>query len=234
MINIFRCFSGTTVKWVRLGELNKVEEVDTNRIDFNVKEFIKYPLYKVGIKYHDIALILLDKEVTFSENIRPACLNTIPSFPIEKKMIATGWGSLGNDKGLADILQKVALQQYSTNECQKSYNDSSSLRNLPSGITDSLICAGDKTETKDTCGVGFYISFFADLYNSFFRRSLVNICFQGDSGGPLQIYHDKVYCMLSITGVTAFGKKFCGQPGIPGVYTKVSNYIEWIENIVWI
>ncbi|KAI4459992.1 eg:bacr7a4.3 protein-related [Holotrichia oblita] len=52
---------------------------------------------------------------------------------------------------------------------------------------------------------------------------------QGDSGGPLQL---KLPDMLvyQVVGITSFGKK-CTL--VPGVYTKVSNYIPWIENIVW-
>lgn len=59
-----------------------------------------------------------------------------------------------------------------------------------------------------------------------------NILFQGDSGGPLQIYHsnDDIECMYDIVGITSFGKACSGSPG---VYTRVSKYIEWIENIVW-
>lgn len=60
--------------------------------------------------------------------------------------------------------------------------------------------------------------------------------FQGDSGGPLQIYHEeseKNKCMYNIVGVTSFGQG-CGlSKNHPGVYTRVSHYIQWIENIVW-
>lgn len=32
-----------------------------------------------------------------------------------------------------------------------------------------------------------------------------------------------------LAGVVSYGPKNCGTPGIPGVYTRVSKYIEWIE-----
>jgi len=67
-------------------------------------------------------------------------------------------------------------------------------------MTDTKLCAGYMAGGKDTC--------------------------QGDSGGPLQ-------CPLSNgvwvqNGVTSFGAG-CGDEGAPGVYTKVSKYLDWIK-----
>ncbi|RZC41459.1 venom protease-like, partial [Asbolus verrucosus] len=50
---------------------------------------------------------------------------------------------------------------------------------------------------------------------------------QGDSGGPLQIRDDALY----IVGITSFGKA-CGVANSPAVYTRVSYYVPWIEQIV--
>lgn len=56
---------------------------------------------------------------------------------------------------------------------------------------------------------------------------------KGDSGGPLELDEKLSGGTLStIVGVTSFGKA-CGFVGIPGVYTRVSSYIEWIEDVVW-
>lgn len=39
--------------------------------------------------------------------------------------------------------------------------------------------------------------------------------------------------MYSVVGVTSFGKA-CGLArNAPGVYTRVSTYIKWIEDVVW-
>ena len=49
---------------------------------------------------------------------------------------------------------------------------------------------------------------------------------QGDSGGSLVVnVNDKI----TLAGVTSWGYG-CGVTGSPGVYTKVANYIDWIED----
>ncbi|XP_062248642.1 trypsin I-P1-like [Platichthys flesus] len=47
---------------------------------------------------------------------------------------------------------------------------------------------------------------------------------QGDSGGPL-------ICDGKFTGIVSWGIS-CAIAYYPGVYTKVSNYVEWIENTI--
>ena len=51
---------------------------------------------------------------------------------------------------------------------------------------------------------------------------------QGDSGGPVAVRNAEDTEWLLI-GITSWGYG-CAQDGYPGVYTKVSNYINWINN----
>ncbi|XP_045136520.1 trypsin-1-like [Portunus trituberculatus] len=70
----------------------------------------------------------------------------------------------------------------------------------PSHITENMLCAGLEEGGKDTC--------------------------QGDSGGPLTVQNDS--SKYEQIGITSWGFG-CADPGSPGVYTRVSNFLEWIE-----
>lgn len=66
-------------------------------------------------------------------------------------------------------------------------------------VTNDHICAGYQSGGKDSC--------------------------QGDSGGPLVRVVDNRY---ELVGIVSFGYG-CGQPGAPGVYTRVASYVDWIQ-----
>ncbi|XP_030370319.1 venom protease-like [Scaptodrosophila lebanonensis] len=50
----------------------------------------------------------------------------------------------------------------------------------------------------------------------------------GDSGGPVLDYHKDYPCMYHVLGITSTGIG-CGTPNIPGVYTRVHFYLDWIK-----
>uniref|UniRef100_C6ZQY3 CLIP domain-containing serine protease n=1 Tax=Ochlerotatus triseriatus TaxID=7162 RepID=C6ZQY3_OCHTR len=72
----------------------------------------------------------------------------------------------------------------------------------PSGITlrDTQICAGG-VRGQDTCS--------------------------GDSGGPLT---KLIGSRNFLYGIVSFGPNKCGTKGVPGVYTNVAKYVDWIDN----
>lgn len=53
---------------------------------------------------------------------------------------------------------------------------------------------------------------------------------RGDAGAPLMGFNDTdpMEKFWYLAGVTSFGSIPCGDEGIPGVYTRVSYYFDWI------
>lgn len=60
----------------------------------------------------------------------------------------------------------------------------------------------------------------------------VFVCFvfQGDYGGPLVCHEASDFFQV---GIMSYGsRKGCGLPGNPGVYTKVSEYLHFINSYI--
>lgn len=138
----------------------------------------------------------------FTKFVRPACLWT-QTYINHTKAIATGWGLVEFQSDKSDELLKVPLNMYSNKECNQAYEKS---RQIPNGIIDSQLCAGNRGGHQDTC--------------------------QGDSGGPLQVVNPVNNCLFYVIGLTSFGKS-CGLSNNPGVYTRISAYLDWIEEVAW-
>ncbi|KAK4871702.1 hypothetical protein RN001_015826 [Aquatica leii] len=189
---------------IRLGDIDlKRSDDGTEYVDYDIQDIKVHEQYKPPTHYHDIALLKTVKEVKFTNFIRPACLWS--KFEIDHNIsVATGWGKTGYLDNQSDKLLKVALNIFENSVCSKAYT-TDSLR-LPNGIISNMLCAGELAGGKDTC--------------------------QGDSGGPLIVSNPKNRCISYIVGITSFGKG-CGGANVPAVYTRISQYLPWIEKHIW-
>ncbi|XP_022185397.2 serine protease snake [Nilaparvata lugens] len=187
-----------------LGDLDVESDSDDARPQrMRIVDHIEHPRYRAEDPYNDITLYRLEKHVLFDEYTRPACLNSV-RYITEKQAVATGWGFTRTGGLSSSELLKVRLNIINQTQCSQYWSKGGQLRQ---GIDDErMICAGDLQGKKDTCN--------------------------GDSGGPLQNALSTPYCMYNVIGVTSFGRRECGS-GAPGVYTRVSYYLPWIESIVW-
>lgn len=140
---------GMKPKIVRMGDQNLKRTDDDNRAqDYRIVRVIRHPDYKASSKYNDIALLELDRDVSFSDYIKPACLWQTSDVNYTSG-IATGWG-LTKDRGNpSDDLLKVQLNIILNERCNEVYQRFQALKN---GIISTQFCAGnDFGEEKDTC-----------------------------------------------------------------------------------
>ncbi|XP_008115752.1 serine protease 27 isoform X2 [Anolis carolinensis] len=208
VVTAAHCFDGPlnpAEYQVNLGEY-ELPKPSPSMVSASISEIIVHPYYAgLGLSA-DIALMKLKEPVQFSQTILPICLpnsSDPDSFSSGMTCSATGWGAFIREKGLiARILQEIEIQIVDIEECNKRYQNESS-QFVPENYTliyKDMICAGDLKGKKDTC--------------------------QGDSGGPLACKLDNTWFMA---GITSFGPP-CGVSTQPGVYTRTSSFVNWIQD----
>ncbi|XP_063830280.1 prostasin-like [Ostrinia nubilalis] len=207
-------------KIVRLGSNNIADSYANDSVPVTaiIKRIIEHPNYKAPKKYYDIALMELQNQVQFDNYVQPACLWSGESSPlIGQKATLTGWGVVETvSRTTAPDLQAAVVDVFESELCDKLLKPSCNRHWC--GMQDHQLCAGKLAGGVDAC--------------------------QGDSGGPLpQIIERPLQIkiplpptttgrMYYIVGVTSFGIG-CALPNLPGIYTRVSSFIDWVEDIVW-
>lgn len=103
---------------------------------------------------------------------------------------------------MSTILNQVQLPIIKNSECKRKYK-SLGLFQKDIQFSDIVLCAGYAAGGKDTC--------------------------KGDSGGPLMLPEHKngrfPYYQI---GLNSYGLG-CARPNVPGVYTNIREYVDWIN-----
>ncbi len=164
---------------------------------------------------NDIVLIELDLPLDFDEFLKPACLPDplLDLYIINNTCVVSGWGTNSSSgkhysKGsnvISSFPVSVGVAQEILNFVEVPIAECNQSYYDPASITDNMFCAGFlETGGKDSC--------------------------QGDSGGPL-VCEAADSAVAFITGIVSWGGA-CAVPNYPGVYTKVINYVDWIQNVL--
>jgi len=107
---------------------------------------VKHASYDSTTMLNDIALLILDQNITLNTYVKLACLpNSSSSYPpVNQNAWASGWGTLSSGGSQPDKMQNVKLTIYSSSMCN----------NVFPSLTkswDNQVCAGDYAGGKDTC-----------------------------------------------------------------------------------
>ncbi|XP_068440802.1 ST14 transmembrane serine protease matriptase a [Clinocottus analis] len=109
----------------------------------NLKQIIPHPNYNERTYDNDIALMELDRPVTYSDYIRPICMPAPQhDFPTSSTVWITGWGATRENGFAAKVLQKAQVRIINPTVC----NDL-----MDGQITSRMMCAGVLTGGVDAC-----------------------------------------------------------------------------------
>lgn len=198
---------------VILGE-HDVDVVSGNEQYFEVSQIIRHPNYNGLTKLNDIALIKLKTPVVFNSFIRPICMveqgaltdhspNAVDMTNQDCTVI--GWGHFDGTLQRSSVLRKLDLRIIPDQFCRTltllNVQKYDPASNVVEG--DGKFCAG-LVVGQDSC--------------------------DGDSGGPLfcknPYLNDGRYYLY---GIVSYGVVNCGTDGLPGVYTKMASFTDWIN-----
>lgn len=181
----------------------------TNRADdplpdiYEVSQVYSHRNYNRLSKQNDIAIVELKTSVKRNVNVQPICLHTSLVDLPESTNLTIMGWGQDNHEEFPNSLLKGIVRPVLRSRCQTAYDEAGYSLRL----TENQLCSlGDKNAQNiatDTC--------------------------QGDSGGPLVLRQNNKYYLVGLVSVGTG----CGNPDVPGIYTRVSSYLDWITSQVW-
>lgn len=217
MLTASHCVNGRDLpaNWrvsrIHLGEWDTDTDPDCSQGDcappaqrIPVSKVTPHPEYQPTSRnqFNDIALIRLSYPVTYNDFVKPICL-PLDNNLRSKTHVAEALEVSGWGKTETVNASKRKLKVRVNGVSTDSCNSVYARQNVVIGSTQ--VCAGGD-RGRDSC--------------------------RGDSGGPLVASDTsnprQIYTYL--VGLVSYGPSPCGQEGWPGVYTKVSEYVDWVQN----
>ncbi|KAK5858928.1 hypothetical protein PBY51_003035 [Eleginops maclovinus] len=109
-----------------------------------VEKIISHEKFDTKSNDNDIALLKLDRPLTFTRNVKPVCLPNVGMDLSEHQAWITGWGALQSSGSSPDRLNQAQISIYNRDTCN-------SPQVLDGQVTETMICAGKLQGGVDTC-----------------------------------------------------------------------------------
>ncbi|XP_018396098.1 PREDICTED: venom protease-like [Cyphomyrmex costatus] len=188
---------------VRIGDLDLNNDNDgaTPFEDFIERRTV-HPEYNPTTYTNDVAVLKTTQEVPFTRLLHPICL-PVDDFMRNKNLETTYPLVAGWGSTYFHGPTSSHLLQIQV-PIRTQEQCKKSFQNFPTTVIDNrVLCAGYARGGKDAC--------------------------QGDSGGPMMSPDSRNQQTFYIVGVVSYGFK-CAEPGFPGVYTRVTTFLDFITS----
>ncbi|XP_030387449.1 trypsin-7 [Scaptodrosophila lebanonensis] len=106
-----------------------------------VREFIVHNKYRQLNNDYDAAILVLDGEFSFNENVQPIQL-AVERPAVGTNVTVTGWGTTTEGGSIPDVLQQVDVLLVDNSECKNAYSVL---------LTSRMLCAAVDGGGKDAC-----------------------------------------------------------------------------------
>ncbi|CAL4112026.1 unnamed protein product, partial [Meganyctiphanes norvegica] len=188
------------------------EDLNKRNVDneYGIQAVYIHPAYySTADDYNDIAILKTENKVQYSNKIWPFCLpdsNQVYNdfMPVQ----IAGWGNV-NQSYKPSIIQTAFVKLVKNDRCESVWRqhapDNYALvakYQYPQGLSNKLLCAG---------------------------RQGVDAC-RGDSGGPMSYQNTDGH--NTVIGVISNGLPCPIDPLLPGFYTNIGHYIDWINEMI--
>ena len=184
-----------------LAGIHNLRTPDAGSLRLDVKRIILHPDYGQATQY--------DSDIALLELLTPAAFRPMTDHQLPIDGVAAAGANIGPLTGV----EATVTGWGNTSSSVVDYPDTLQEVEVPilsnaecaqayeNNITGNMVCAGLPQGGRDSC--------------------------QGDSGGPLVIFNDDT-SRWELAGIVSWGYG-CALPGLPGVYTRVSSFAQWIR-----
>ncbi|RKG55502.1 serine protease [Corallococcus sp. AB011P] len=192
----------------------------STQVTARVTVAVYHPQYNPNRTLNDIAVLKLDKPIKFGTSVAGACGQSSGMRPNLGPQLAGGNTRVpvclpASGERVADNTMATVAGWGLTRE--GGYDTSSIL--LQVGVP--VLNHRDVANSYRTQGIVIDES---AMFGAGYQQGGKDTC-QGDSGGPLVVNGSQGFVLQ---GIVSFGVG-CARAGLPGIYTRVSNYIPWIN-----
>lgn len=203
VITAAHCITGRNKKFkIRAGEFNtQITNEPLPHQDIEVESIISHPQFYAATHYNNIAVLILKASVEITGNVNIICLPQQNYTTIDTRCYVSGWGkdASGKQGKYQTIPKKIDVPVIDRDTCQTRLRTTGLGRHFR--LHKSLMCAGGE-QGRDAC--------------------------KGDGGSPLMCPIPDQEGRFYQAGIVVYGIG-CGTANIPGVYTNIASFRDWID-----